>query len=153
MKVRKDQPDVHHHTLQASEWKALTGPQSSSWMREAWDPEEARAPWQVRGTNHHSQNACLLSSRGYFIKDPHTASETKELHSYSTCKMINTLIPLTSIKIMIRKKMAGRRVWGRKRAGKKGFRVQRILYCQLYETSGKTCCPQTCLVVNKGFDN
>ena len=72
-------------------------------MREDWDPEEARAPWLIRGTNHNTQNARLLSSSGYFIKDPHTASETKELHSYLTCKMINQFIPFTSIKTMIRK--------------------------------------------------
>lgn len=142
-RVRKDEPELQHHGWQVSQWKALTD------SLQAPPNEGSLGSWGSRGPTagrrHHPPRPERVFTIFQWVlhKGPHTASETKELRSYSTCKMTNMLIPFTSIKTMIRKKMAGRRIWGKERAGKKGFGVQRILCFQLYEIPEKMCCPQT----------
>lgn len=117
-------------------------PQSSPRMRDNWDAKEARAPWLVKGTitaRMHSK---------YFIMDPHNASETKELHLYSICKMANMLIPFTSIKTIISKNGRKKRGQGRRDLGSREFSTLSYMKHQ-----GNCAVPKHAFVVNKDYDN
>lgn len=122
MRVRKDHLDVGNESqgayypveaLERVHWAAFTGEDSD--LGGSHSPAAGQRHHQ--GQNDHS----FLISGGYFIKDSWTALRHKELLWCSIYKIINNLMLFTS-----KKKWSGGGNVGKKRAGKKGFRVSAI---------------------------